>query len=145
MASLNEEKLTEQFLPIVKPDFMLKGENDIEIGVDECGLGARRNGENLGIRFCRKKFKCVIIFMLLIISVMVTAKEFLIKIDDDTIASVMNILKASEKLEKELGAIVNAANETYISTNEKHSLLELIASSFNQTNLEQNKTLHPIL
>ena len=112
MSSRDEEKLTEQFLPTVIPSFMISDNRD------DCEIGRKQKEDNLGVRFCRKKFKCVIIFMLLIVSVMLTTKELLSKIDEETLNSILSLLKKSESLEKKLSIITDTVfNDDSVLTN----------------------------
>jgi len=107
MSSRDEEKLPEQFLPIVRPSFMYpRDAYPTNISFEE-RIGRRMEEDNLGVRFCRKKFKCVIIFMLLIVSIMLTSKELLSKIDEETLNSILNLSKKSESLEKTLSIITD--------------------------------------
>ena len=56
--------------------------------VDECGIGRKR--DSLLLRYCRKKFKCIIIFMLLGIAMCQTSSLILKSIDFDELSTLVN-------------------------------------------------------
>jgi len=56
--------------------------------VDECGIGRKR--DSLLLRYCRKKFKCIIIFMLLGIAMCQTSALILKSIDFDELSTLVN-------------------------------------------------------
>jgi len=49
--------------------------------------------ENLGIRCCRRQYKCIIIFMLLIIAFLTSFNEALRKLDDETLGNLQRSVK----------------------------------------------------
>ena len=56
--------------------------------IDECGTG--RKQDSLLLRYCRKKFKCIIIFMLLGIALCQTSALILKSIDFDELSTLVN-------------------------------------------------------
>ena len=57
---------------------------EFEREVDECGHGRR----NLLVRFCRKKYKCIMMFMAILASLLQTIYLIIEKTDSDTLAAI---------------------------------------------------------
>lgn len=81
----------EKFLPESRP-------------VDECGTGRR---DRLCVRFCRKKFKCVVIFMLLGISMCQTTALILKSIDFDELSTYVNKSTSANDRKSNFGLLID--------------------------------------
>ena len=55
--------------------------------IDECGTGRKK--DNLCLRFCRKKFKCIIILMLTLTVMFETTTLILKKVDENLIETIL--------------------------------------------------------
>lgn len=84
----------------------------IEAFLPEVDEGYRRNNdEHLFIRFCRKKFKCLIIFMLTTISICQSIGILVGAVDKETLQNIFNIVSQSP------AAALNSSISPGLSTN----------------------------
>lgn len=103
-----------------------------DAGIDECGTG-RRDG--LLIRYCRKKFKCIIIFMLLGIALCQTTAIIVRSIDLDELSNFSNTSHSIHSINgKVFDVILNKVLQA--------DMLE-VTNSNNTTTKLTNSTKHP--
>ena len=76
----------------------LKQEDERE--VDECGTGRKR--ENVLIRFCRKKYRCIMMFLCIIALLMQTAYLIIEKTEAESINRLIRKIVGTEGIIKEL-------------------------------------------
>jgi len=76
----------------------LKQEDEREI--DECGTGRKR--ENVLIRFCRKKYRCIMMFLCIIALLMQTAYLIVEKTEAESINRLIRKIVGTEGIIKEL-------------------------------------------